>query len=298
MDEFDNTPQLPGDDSALDNPISLMRSLARRGRRRIKGAVRRQIEQLGQRVTEELTQLLSSPRQVERIQSVLVNLANWSMQKGFRSDPNAELLFEFVDWLEDRHPRQKVTAILMRSPVLLDPEFLEALAHLARAANPWVDDPADEPRWDQQRLRTFKKRAGNRLLGLLVELAALEHEQPPPSSEGAEQKIEYFESAPIPVRFQRLGAMTQGDKLMQRRSSPSPPKLIQKLTRRLPGANRRDNELRRWIPGLGDDTLYFLVFSTGFFFQSYLLRNMIEAFPQLADELSRQVRDGEMIDVE
>lgn len=296
MEESSRRQQLPGGGDDDTGAVDRVRSLARRGRRRLSGLVRSRARRMGDRLADKLLELLSSPQQVERLQTALVNVANWSLDRGFRSDPNAELLFEFVDWLEQRHDRRTITTILLRSSVVTDPEFLDALAHLTQALGPFSTTEG-APGWDEQQLNRFKQRAGDRLLDLLVHLAALEADRPPAAG-SAERRLDYFDSAPIPVRFRRLGPMTRGQQLLERDPVASHSKWTRRLARHLPGVDADDTRLQKYVPGVGDDELYFLVFSTAFFFQSYLLRNLIEALPDMAEEIRRQLESDEMIDVD
>ncbi len=273
--------------------LGRLRRLASRGKSRLATALESQLEDIGESVRDQLLELLSSRQQMERVQQALVTVSGWAMERGFRADPNAELLFDFVDWLEDRHGRDRIALLLVQSPLLQDPAFLEALAHLSQTLTPWKSDQVDR-KWTADRLNSFKNKAGRRLLDLLVELAALEREQPPPA--GAEARIAYFESAPIPLRFTRLAAMTRGEKLL-RRPTKGRVQLAQRALSRLAPDRREPTGLIRFVPGVGDEALHFLIFSTSFFLQSYLLRNLIEALPELAEDLDRTLRDEEIIDL-
>jgi len=285
----------PDGPSGGSGALARVRSLARRGCSRLQGALRRQIDEAGERIRQELLEVMSSPEKVRRLQQVLANLAGWMMDRGFRADPNAELLFEFVDWLDDRHGRQPIAAIVFQSAMVRDPEFLEAMGHLSHSLAPWRQS-ADNS-WSASRIDGFKRRAGNRLLSLLNELAALESETPPPAGD-IDDRIHYFEQAPIPDHFTRLAAMTRGDRLFER-DTPS---------KRLGWAAQIIDELRTdssdrhalspFIPGRGDEQLHFLVLSTTFFLQSYLLRNLIEGLPDIARRLSDELRDDEIIEID
>ena len=276
-----------------DGTVGRLRQLARRGRRRVSGVMQSRLDELSDALRDHLLELLRSREHVEALQQALATVSTWAMHRGFRADPNAELLFEFVNWLEDRHGRQKITFLLLRSPMIGDPAFVEALIHLSKLLAPWSPSQ-DDSAWDHSRLERFKARAGRRLLDLLVELAALECDSPPPSD--TEERIAYFRNAPIPIRFQRLAAMTQGDHLMQRSQSRRLD-WVQHTVNRLAPDHRRQSALAPIIPGIGDDGLHFLVFSTTFFLQTYLLRNLIETLPDLAAHLDEALGDEEIIDV-
>lgn len=261
-------------------PIRRASQLARRG---VSSVLKNGVDRLKGRVRGELIGVLSSRRRVETLQSSLATVANWSIQRGFDADPNAELLFEFVDWLEDRHGRRRVSTILLRSPMLRDPEFLDALAHLSEAFQPGAT-VSDDRRLSQRRLEAFKRRAGDRLLEVLVELAALETDSPPPSG-SAQKRICYFEDAPLPPRFEPLAVMTRGERLAERQMPHRKLQQLKGIWNRLRPTQSSNSALAKYIPGLDDEQLHFLVFSTTFFLHSYLVRNLIEALPDYADEL-------------
>ncbi|MFW6053462.1 MAG: hypothetical protein ACOC9J_01500, partial [Persicimonas sp.] len=50
---------------------------------------------------------LAKPENARQLQQALARLAQPAMRAGFRSDPPARLLFDFVDALEQRHTREK-----------------------------------------------------------------------------------------------------------------------------------------------------------------------------------------------
>lgn len=299
MSDFDQSEQSaqssPDGPSGGSGALARMRSIARRGRSRLRGALRRRLDEIGERIRRELLEVMSSPQKVRRLQRVLANLAGWMMGRGFRADPNAELLFEFVDWLDDRHGRQSIAAIVFQSAMVRDPEFLEAMGHLSNSLAPWRQSADDS--WSASRIDGFKRRAGNRLLSLLNELAALEADDPPPTGD-IDDRIHYFEQAPIPDRFTRLAAMTRGDRLFERTTPSKRLGWAVELFDDLRPESAERSALSRFIPGRGDEQLHFLVLSTTFFLQSYLLRNLIEGLPDIARRLSDELRDDEIIEID
>lgn len=292
------------DDDNLPAPIRLprravgrLRRIARGGGRRLADALRSRADDVEELLRAQLLDFLSTPENVETLQRSLATIGGWAIDRGFHADPNAELLFHFTDWLEERHDRATIAAIVFRSELVRDPTFVEAIAHLATALGPAARH-TDGPGWDLDRIERFKERAGDRLLDFLVQLAALEADTPPPQR-SADARIDYFESAPIPQRFQRLARMTRGDDLIEKTPPSRRHKLLARITDRLRPDTDDDHStaLARFIPGTGDETLHFLVFSTTFFLQSYLLRGLIDALPELADDLTEQARADEMIDI-
>ena len=288
----DDDSTLSAGDPGRQGPVS---QLARRGQDRLRRVLRKKVDQLGDLLLDQAFELLSSPQHVESLQRSLANIAGWTLRRGFDADPNAELLFEFVDWLEQRHSRQAITTIILRSSLLRDTAFLDALAHLSQAINPFDEAVSHSP-WSAEAVDRFKLQAGERLLDLLVELVALECDGDPPD-DGMQPKVDYFEEAPIPVRFIRLAGMTRGHHLIKRRSPSRSPGIVISLIDRLRSSRPAPSGLTKFVPGLGDETLHFLVFSTTFFLQSYLLRNLIEALPDIADELRLQLQEETLIEI-
>ncbi len=298
MNDRDDSNNLPTSIGLPRRAVGRLGRIALGGGRRIKDALRSRAGDFEDLLREQLLDLLSTPERVETLQRSLATIGGWAMRRGFHADPNAELLFHFVDWLEERHGRQKISAIVFRSSLVRDPAFVEAIAHLATALGP-ASLRDEGPGWDLDRIEGFKDRAGDRLLDFLVQLAALEADEPPPQGSTL-ARIDYFESVPIPKRFQRLARMTRGDDLLEKQHTPSRrQKLLEGITDRLRPDSEDDSSaaLARFIPGVGDETLHFLVFSTTFFLQSYLLRGIVDALPDLASEVTEQARADEMIDI-
>lgn len=274
-------------------PLDLALRIAGRGRREITGLLRTTAEVATDRLRQGLTSLLSDPDAVESMQMALATMASWTIKQGFRADPNAELLFEFVSWLEERHGRARISMILVTSDFLQDSSFLEGLAQLSRLVSP-LPLPQQDASWSPEEISRFKDQGGRRLLALLVKLVALEHPEPPPPGP-EEAHLRYFQAAPIPERFHRLGPMSQGLHLTPRR--PTASRVTRAVTSRLrPDAPGTD--LIPYSPPRQDSLLHFLVFSTTFFLQSYLLRSLVEALPSIADELVSSLDDpGEPLDI-
>ncbi len=272
------------------SPLGKAQDLARRGGRRLTGLIRRTADLAGDELRHRLIQLLETPEHVETLQAALATVANWALSQGFRADPNAHLLFDFVTWLEERHGRARITTLLVTSDLLRDPAFLEGLSQVSRTLSP-LPLPAHQP-WSPDEMRAFKERGGRRMMALLVQLAALESDEPPPAA-GQADRIAYFESAPIPRRFRRLARMTHGERLLERRVSRRR-RALRRLKARVPEA---PTDLVPYQPGRADETLHFLVFSTTFFLQSYLLRGLVESLPTIADELATTLDPDAPLDI-
>ena len=297
MTDRDDHNDLPAPIGLPRRAVGRLRKIARGGRRRLTDALRSRADDVEELLRQQLLDFLATPENVQTLQRSLATIGGWAMSRGFRSDPNAELLFHFVDWLEERHGRPTIAGILFSSELVRDPALLEAIAHLATALGPGAFH-SEGPGWDLDRVERFKERAGTRLLDFLTRLASLETDAPPP--EGAvEDRIHYFESAPIPERFERLARMTRGEDLLEKHNPSRRQRLLERVAHRLRPDRDDDSTtaLARFIPGVGDETLHFLVFSTTFFLQSYLLRGIVDALPDLAEDLTEQARTSEMIDI-
>ena len=287
--------------AAVDEKRSLVERVRRIGGqsgKRLAGAIGRRLDRIADATRQQMMELLDSPEQIQSLQKILATVANWSLRRGFRADPNAELLFEFVDWLDGRHRRATIMALLLQSELYRDPALIEALVQLSRQLAPWPGQISPDEVWDAPDIERFKRQCGTRLLDLLVELAALEASERPEDN-STPGRIDYFESAPIPRRFRRLAAMTQGRLLITRDTAPGERKLFGRLIDRIrPETDGKEGQLTPFIPGVGDQTLYFLVLSTTFFLQGYLLRNLIEALPDLASALHDELEGEDLIDLE
>lgn len=257
---------------------------------------------------------LAEPENARQLQRALAGLAQTAMRAGFRSDPPAKLLFDFVDALEKRHTREQTLHVVIEHAVTYESDLLEILL----SAGPGGAAPRG--------LEHLRERAGERLLTLLCSLVALDRDQAPPTDQQAQ--IQYFEQAPIDERFKPLARMAAGEESAfasghtqpddaepEERSSP-----LKGLVRRLTGqiksdpaqsnpdenkADRREpktSALARFVPSLNDPATRFLTMSYLFFLQSYLLRAMIEGLPEaleMAADLEREQRadDEDVVEI-
>lgn len=297
MDDQDASRSLPGDKkSSSRSVLTPLKRAAQLSGRRLATVLGPPLEAGLRRMQHEFGQLLIDPKALKAVQKNLARFANLTFRLGFRADPNAALLFRFADWIEDRHGRQAVLHILLRSPLIQDPTFIDAIAYLSEIILPWSDQ--EQPSLSQSQLDNFKERASLKLLLLLAELAALEHKAPAPKNEIG-PLIAYFEAAPIPAEFQPLAKMATGEEL-KTREDPTPIRWSKDLSKRL-GISPKEEQnrsLRRFIPGLGDETLEFLVLSTTFFIHTYLLRHLVESLPDLAQEIAHHMQDESPIEMD
>ncbi len=266
-----------------DQPPSQLpspRDLTRRAAGRAARALRQGATAVGRRIKDRAVDHLRDPSAVEHLQGHLVTLTNWSLNRAFRYDPNARLLFEFVDWHDQRHGRDTTASILLASPLVEDAQFLRSLFQMADWLDPRV--AAHRAGVGPGELDRFKETTGNYLLRLLTDLAALHHPDSPDEAMTVDDHLDYLEEAHIPDRFKTLGPMTQGRFLRDPPTSSSPiGRLLQSLT-----TSPASQSLIPRNPVLHDKTLQFLVFSTALVIQSYLVRHIIETLPDLADELA------------
>lgn len=298
MDDQDASRSLIDDEN--NSPRSMLATIkgaARSGSYRLARLLSPSLESARHRIQQSLGDFLTDPATVGAVQQNLARFANLSFRFGFRVDPNAELLFRFADWSEERHGRARVMQILLQSPLIQDPTFVDAMVYLSQIIVPWVDDEA--PAFTQSQLDDFKAGASQKLLFLLTELAALEQDERPPSQD-IDALVDYFENAPLPAEFKGLARMALGQGLLKR-EDPAPVRWTKGLSKRLGLLSSQEDQergLRPFIPGLGDETLEFLVLSTTFFIQTYLLRHLVESLPELAQEIADRTQGPGPVDMD
>lgn len=280
------------DASRSRSMLTTLKGATHKSRQKLTDLLRSPLQDLRRRLDKSLGALLTDPDAISAVQHNLARLANISIRLGFLVDPNTELLFRFVDWIDEHHGRPTVMQALLQSPLLQDPTFLDALAHISQTLLPWQDD--EEPLLRQPQIDAFKEQASLKLLLLLAQLAALEYKKPVPTHD-TDALVDYFQSSPIPEEFKPLAEMARGREL-KRPEEPSLLRWTKGLSGRLGITTSADEEqtrgLRRFIPGLGDETLEFLVLSTTFVIQTYLLRHLLESLPELAQELASWTRQS------
>ncbi|MBA2661818.1 MAG: hypothetical protein H0U74_05950 [Bradymonadaceae bacterium] len=243
---------------------------------------------------------LGDPKNAVVLQEQLARLAQLGFEFGFRLDPNAAKLYGFVNWIEARHGRQPVMALVLSQNLLTDGRLLHLLFGYATFLSSPGRLAGQSPGWESAEIEDFKREAGRTLLTLLAELAALETGQPTPS-ESTERMVAFFEAAPIPEEFKALAGMAAGtrpdDIVMPGQARQRDAKGLSSRLRKLRASiteNTRSG-LARYVPGVNDPTFHFIVFSYTFFLETFLLRNLIENLPQMLEglgPLADQLRDG------
>lgn len=297
------------------------RSLAALGKAqagKLQTAVEKRLVNAVQLGTDTLLEQLTNPKNAMFLQEQLARVAQLGFTVGFRLDPNAAKLYNFVQWMEDRHGRERVMTLVFSQNLLADGRMLELLASYAAILSSPAAFRGESPEWKNDEIEHFKEQAGDTLLNLLCELAALEYEQPFTSQSTAD-KVLYFESAPIPEEFQDLAAMATGtrpdaivmpgqssdDSTSSRTQRPSRLRKLAKSvvenTQKALGNHTEEIEhkktgLARFIPGLHDPTFHFLVFSYTFFLETFMLRNLIENLPEILENLAPLARRDEPFD--
>jgi hypothetical protein len=237
---------------------------------------------------------LAEPENAQKLQQTLAGFAQFAMKSGFRSDPNAALLFDFVDQLEKRHSRQQVLEVVVQHAMVYEQDLLAMLTEAIQSGRD-ISSLGGASRFD-----AFRDRASTRLLTLLCSLASLDAERPPPNSHhdrpgdnlADDEKVAYFEQAPIDARFKPLARMAAGqrDAFDHARGSKK-------------GARSKTTALARFMPSLNDPATRFLTTSYLFFMQSYLVRAMIEELPEMlamVRDLDQEVQaeqDDDVIEV-
>jgi hypothetical protein len=236
---------------------------------------------------------LAEPENAERLQGTLASIAQFGMDRGFEQDPDARLLFEFVDWLEQRHSRALVMEVVVKHGALMEHTLIQHLQQMLERRRAGLPPERGEG-W--QKLRDEGQ---ERLLELLALLVTLETEEPAPSTQQAQ--VEFIEQSDIPERFKILAHKTVGadgafDKQTNRSEDAS-------------GDERSDQPsktaLQRFAPSMDDPHTRFLTTSHLFFVQSYLVRAMVESLPSMLSEIaefekatrSQEQRQDDVVDI-
>lgn len=217
---------------------------------------------------------LAKPQNARALQRTLGGLASWAAKTGFQLDPDARLLFEFIDETEARHSRESVLNIVLRHAVIHEPELLQSL--LKELGHSVIEPAAAED--------SSHGTLGEGLLELLCELAALGSTRGVPSSRDAQ--LDYFQAAAIDPRFKPLGPMAAGlaGAFQNTKSTKNS---------REPRSAAKTSLPARFIPSLDDPAARFRTTGQLLALHTYLLRAMLEALPdtlQMIAELERQAR--------
>jgi hypothetical protein len=223
---------------------------------------------------------LAEPENARRLQSVLAHVAQFGMELGFRADPHAAQLYEFVAWLEERHGRPPVLRRVAEHAATLEATILRALESIY--AEPHDTIAREEAARLMHEVRDV---AASDLLDLLCGLAALETGEEPPTG-SVEARVAFFEEADLPEEFRALGVMAAGNPGAFEAAPPSVPERASGEERDEAGPAERSG-LTRFVPSFDDPHLRFLTVSHLFFLQSYLTRNLVEALPELLEEARR-----------
>jgi hypothetical protein len=275
------------------------------------------VEHLKERVDQKLAPILeqkaralllelSEPQNARRLQSALAGLAQMAIKSGFRQDPQARLLFELADELEERHSRETVLRTVLEHAIAYEHELLAIVVDAVRA-------PDAAEGFDAADYASTRKRAGDKVLALLCALASLERDVPPPQlgAHPTQVYVDYFESAPLDSRFKPLARMAAGhsDAFEQPKAAQDEPSNEAGLVRRLIGrvsggqsAEAKSSALSRLVPSLADPATRFVTVSYLFFVQSYLVRALVEDLPQMLEavrelEIEQQRSDTDVVDI-
>ncbi len=256
--------------------------LVSRVRRTVEG-VERALAPAVERGTRALFETLTKPENARKLQQSLASVAQFAMSSGFRADPRARLLFDFVDDLEQRHGRPRVLQVVVEHAVVYENDMLDMLIAAIQGGD-GLDAPHD--------VSHMKEHAGDDLLALLCSLAALERDDEPPSTRQA--RLEYFDHAPIDARFKPLARMAVGEASAFEADEPAEdavkagPGRLRRALRKL--TTQPTRSLTRHVPSLADPATRFVTTSYLFFVQSYLVRAMIEELPDVLEALGELER--------
>lgn len=259
---------------------SKKRSLPGRALRRAAGlgerAARRALGRLAREADARLLPRLeaavdwaTAPENVEHLQALMARTAQVGLDLGFRADPRARLLFEFVDFIEQEHGREEVASRIWAHNPLIDGSML-LLVEAALGSE--HADPGAEA---LERVRCA-------FLEMLCALAQLEEQTPLPELRRVETLRAYFERAILPDHFHLLAGLGAGDPAafaeLEARQGRTPRATTWSSTTR-----RRKGALARLGPMWSDPGVMFLINSYLLFLQSYATRAVIERFPELME---------------
>jgi hypothetical protein len=239
---------------------------------RVKDALQHTLAPAIEKRIRDMVLKLAEPENAERLQDTLASIAQFGMSRGFEQDPDARLLFEFVDWLEHRHSRALVMEVVVKHGALMEHTLinhLQTMLERRRAGLP----PEGGDGWQD-----LQDEGQQRLLELLTLLVTLETEEPAPRTQP--EQVAYIEAADIPERFKALAHKTVGadgafdDAADRRDATPAKQK---------PG---KKTALQRFAPSMDDPHTRFLTASHLFFVQSYLVRAMVESLPGMLSEIA------------
>lgn len=238
---------------------------------RVRDALEYKLAPAVEKRIRDLVLKLAEPENAERLQETLASIAQFGMDRGFDQDPDARLLFEFVDWLEQRHSRAVVMEVVVKHGALMEHTLIQHLQEMLERRRAGLP-PQQDDGW-----RELRDEGQARLLELLTLLVTLETEEPAPATQQAQ--VDYIEDADIPDRFKELAHKTVGaegafdarPRERERDEQQSTP---------------RKSALQRFAPSMDDPHTRFLTTSHLFFVQSYLVRAMVESLPSMLSEIA------------
>ncbi|MGM0559246.1 MAG: hypothetical protein ACQEVA_22875 [Myxococcota bacterium] len=255
---------------------------------RVKDALQYKLAPAIEERIREMVLKLAEPENAERLQETLASIAQFGMKRGFEQDPDARLLFEFVDWLERRHSRALVMEVVVKHGALMEHTLIQHLQKMLERQRAGLP-PERGDGW-----RELRDEGQQRLLELLTLLVTLETGEPAPATQ--EAQVEYIEGADIPERFKILAHKTVGaegafdeapDTAQPDTTVTSDDSRLEKwLGSREDRKSKKKSALQRFAPSMDDPHTRFLTASHLFFVQSYLVRAMVENLPGMLSEIA------------
>ena len=262
------------------------------------GAATRQLPDI-ERHLQSLAPRLLEADNVDQLQDALSLVAKAVYGLGFTIDDRARLLFELFDWIERRHGRRPIVHALGRHNPLLDEAFLTFVNQVGGVASP--DDRRREAA--ERAIASYREHGRRQVLRLLAHLAALESDQPPPSSDRA--LADYVRNSPLPDRFDALvdivadtSADSSDDGGTDTDETP-PSGWTEDVKRGVGDLVKRDPTIGALIESAGpafDPQMRFLTASLLFATQAFMTRSAIEALPEMAEQSGLQ-SDDDVIDI-
>jgi len=262
------------DESDDDGWMETLRSRANDALRRVAGALRRQMTDVDAKL-EELAPSLATRENLERFQSTMESLSRLVYGVGFSVDPDAQRLFEFMDWAERNYGRQLVLDGLERYNPLFRQSFAEVLLAARGAAVAGGPSGAEF----RESVETYRESATVDVLRFLAHLASREADGTPPGRD-PDAIASYLRRSGVPERFHLLADRARG------RTSDS---RDEATSRRRPMDSADDetfgDQVRALIRGSVGFDRHLQFVSIGFLFaaQGFLTRTALESLPEIVD---------------
>lgn len=262
------------DESDDDGLMETLRARANDALQSVAGALRRQMTEVDAKL-QELAPALATPENVERFQSTMETLSQLVYGVGFSVDPDAQRLFEFMDWAERHYGRQLVLEGLERYNPLFRQTFADVLLAARGAAVAGGASGADF----RESVEAYRESATVDVLRFLAHLASREADGTPPGRD-PDALASYLRRSGVPERFHSLADRARGLDSDARRSVRAPRDAAEPDPDESIG-----DQVRALIRGSVGFDRHLQFLSIGFLFasQGFLTRTALESLPEIVE---------------